>query len=102
LIFNISSADYIVKKTLACPSVFLLKKAPLDQGESGMDLTLYSIANNCLIISRKDKVEAIGYDPSSSKEIFQQIIHQKTGKKFFIFRDNIMVEQSGKKNIFRF
>lgn len=103
LAFSFSSADYLVKKSLACPSEMLIKKAPVHQGESGLDLTLYSIANNCMILSKKDKIEAIGYDPLNTKEIFQEIIHFDTGDKLFIFRKNIYVEQAGKKNsIFRF
>ncbi len=102
LVFSFSQADYMTKKTLACPSVILLQKAPKNQGDSGMDLTLYTIANNCEIVSKRDKVEAIGYDPSSSKEIYQKILYKRTGKELYILRNNIMVEQAGKKNMFRF
>ena len=100
--FSLSNADYLVKKTLACPSVMLLKKAPINEGESGMDLTMYSIANNCMILSKKDQVEAIGYDPRNAKDIFQMILHKKTSKELFILRNNIIIEQGGKKNIMRF
>ena len=102
LALSVSNADYMVKKTLACPSVMLLEKAPKDQGNSGMDMTLYTIANNCEIVSKRDKVEAIGYDPASSKEIYQKIIYKRTGKELYILRNNIMVEQAGKKNMFKF
>jgi len=100
--FSFSNADYLVKKTLACPSVMLIKKAPLNEGETGMDLTMYSISNNCMILSKKDKVEAIGYDPRNSKEIFQAILHKKTSKELFVLRNNIVVEQGGKKNTIKF
>ena len=102
LTFTISSADYIVSKTLACPSIMLLQKSPKNEGSTGMDMTLYAIANSCMILSKRDKIEAIGYDPRTSKEIFQEIIHKYTAKKLFVLRSDIMVEQSGKKNIMRF
>ncbi|MCD4667566.1 MAG: hypothetical protein K8R44_03080 [Sulfurimonas sp.] len=102
LTFTFSMADYLVKKTLACPSIMLLKKAPVSDGESGMDATLYIIANNCMVLSKKDKIEAIGYDSRNSKEIYQKILHKKTSKELFILRSTIMVEQSGKKNRLRF
>lgn len=34
------------------------------------ELEMYSIANACVILSRGDEVEAIGYDPRNSKEIY--------------------------------
>lgn len=102
LAFSFSVADYLSKDTLACPNVMLLKKAPLNQGESGLDLTFYAISNACMILSKKDKVEAIGYDPSNSKEIFQEIVHKATGNKLFIKRESLVVEQGGKNNIYRF
>jgi len=102
LILSVSNADYMKKKTIACPSIMLLDKAPKDQGDSGMDIVLYTIANSCEIVSKRDKVEAIGYDPRNSKEIYQKIIYKRTGKELFILRNDIMVEQGGKKNIFKF
>ena len=102
LVFSISNADYILKKSLACPTIMLIEKAPSDQGESGMELTLYSISNNCMILSRKDKIEALGYDPRDSKNIYQHILHKNSGSELFMKRANIRVEQGGKKNIMRF
>ena len=102
LALSVANADYAKKKSLACPSVMLHQKAPKEQGDSGMDLTIYTIANNCEIVSRRDQIEAIGYDPASSHEIYQKIIYQRTGKELFMLRKNIFVEQGGKKNIFRF
>ncbi len=84
LAFSLSCADYVTKKTLGCPSIFILKHAPIHEGDSGMDMTLYSIANNCKIISKKDQIQAIGYDPQNSKEIFQKILHRQSSEELFI------------------
>ena len=102
LTFSFSYADHVTKKTLGCPTVLLLKKAPTHEGDSGMDMTLYSIANNCKILSKKDQIQAIGYDPRNAKEIFQKILHRKSSEELFVLRSNLAVEQGGKNNIYRF
>lgn len=101
LLFSFSSADYMIKKSLACPSVELIKNAPHSSGESGMDITFYSIANSCLIVSKKDQVKAIDYD-ANSKVKFQAIIYEKTGEKLYVVKKNMMIEQAGSDNIFKF
>lgn len=95
-------ADKLNKKTLGCPSVILLEKAPVDRTEDPMALSMYSVANGCALLTQKDKVEAIGHDPRNSKDIYQKIIYKKTGSYLYILRSSIIVEQGGKKNIHRF
>ena len=80
----------------------LLKKAPVDDAEDPMALSMYSIVNECAVLTHRDRVEAIGYDPRNSKDIYQQIIYKKTGAYLYILRSSIIVEQGGKKNIHRF
>ena len=94
--------DIIKKKTLACPSVIQLQKAPLEKASNGTDLTMYIIANDCVVINKNDKVEAVGYDPLNSKEIYQKILYQKTGVYLFILKSTLQVEQNGKKGVIRF
>ena len=95
-------ADKLNKKTLGCPSVMLLQKAPVDGVEDPMALSMYSIANECVILTNRDQVEAIGYDPRNSNDIYQKIIYKKTGAYLYILRSSIIVEQGGKKNTYRF
>lgn len=95
-------ADQVKKKTFACPSIDILKKAPLAESADPMDLSMYAIANGCEILSTRDKVEAVGYDPRNSKDIFQEIIYKRTGTKLYVLRSSITVEQGGKKNRMRF
>jgi hypothetical protein len=102
ILSGLAQADKMKKKTLACPSVAQLQKAPLDKKEDSMSLSMYAIANDCLIIDKRDKVEAIGYDPTNSKEIYQKILYQKTGTYLYILRSTIQVEQDGKKGSLRF
>ncbi len=96
------NADKINKKALACPSIDKLKKAPVHEGADPLDLNMYVIANDCLILSRNAEVEAIGYDPRNSTEIYQKIVDKKSGKILYILRSSIFVEQGGKKNSLRF
>jgi len=90
------------KKTLACPTIKQLQNAPLDTAENYMELSMYAIANGCEILGKRDKVQAIGYDPRNSKEIYQKIVYKKTGKYFYLLRATIQVEQDGKKARYRF
>ncbi len=90
------------KNTLACPEILQLKRAPLSNDSNSLDLSMYAIANNCIIIDKKDEVEAIGYDPTNSKSIFQKIIYKKTGTYFYIKSSSIQIEQDGKKSSIRF
>lgn len=94
--------DQIKTKTLGCPTIEALKNAPVDVQESPMALSMYAISSGCEIISRRDKVEAIGYDPRNEKEIFQKIIYNRTNTTLYILRSAITVEQGGKKNGIRF
>ena len=96
------NADKMVKNTLGCPSVVLLQKLPVDTGDNNLKLNMYAIANSCVVISKKDKVKAVGYDPLNSKEIFQKVIYKKTGEFLYILRSTIQVEQDGKKGVVRF
>ena len=95
-------ADKMKIQTLGCPTLEQLKKAPLEKGEGSLELTMYAIANECIVISKHDKVEALGYDPRNSKAIFQEISYQKTGVTLYIKKSSIMVEQGGKKGFIRF
>ena len=96
------NADMLKKKTLACPSVLLLQKAMKVDLTDPLELEMYSIANGCAILSRSDKVEALGYDPRNAKDIYQKIYYKKTNSQLYLLRSAITVEQGGKKNRVRF
>jgi len=99
---SLLQADMITHKTLACPSIDTLTKAPVSTSSNPLELEMYTISKSCVILSRGDKVEAIGYDPRNSKEIYQEIIYKRTGTQLFMLRSAIVVEQGGKKNSYRF
>jgi len=94
--------DMIKNKTLGCPSIDTLKKSLLLDPKDPMALELYSMSNSCVILTRNDSVEALGFDPRNSKDEFQEIIYKKTNTQLFILRSAITVEQGGKKNTYRF
>jgi hypothetical protein len=95
-------ADILKKKTLGCPSVNILQKAPLNTVDNYMALSMYAIANDCVIMSKRDSIEAVGYDPLNSEEIYQKIIYQKTGVYLYVLKSVVQVEQEGKKSSYRF
>ncbi|WP_324171289.1 hypothetical protein [Sulfurimonas sp.] len=102
LLFSISYADKIKKKTLACPTVLQLQKAPLNTADNYINLNMYAISNDCVIVSKRDDVEAIGYDSLNSKDIYQKILYKKNGVYLYILKSSIQIEQAGKKSTFRF
>ncbi len=102
LFSTVLNADFVKRNTLACPTIKQLQNAPLDTTENYMELSMYAIANNCEILVKRDKIQAVGYDPRNSKEIYQEIIYKKTGKHLFLQRKAIQIEQGGKKNRYRF
>ena len=95
-------ADVVLYKTLACPQIDILKKAPLDLESNPLKLEMYTIANDCVILNRGDSIEALGYDPRNSKAIYQEILYKKTNSHLYMLRKVIEVEQGGKKNSYRF
>ncbi len=95
-------ADLITKKTLACPSVEALRNAPVDAMDDPMALSMFSIANDCEILSRRSSVEALGYDPMNADDKFVQIIYLHNGKTLYVNRAAINIEQAGKRNGLRF
>lgn len=96
------NADKVNKKTLACPTMDALKKAPLESLENPLELSMYAIANGCEILSKNEHVEVTGADPRNSKDLFQQIVYNKTGVIFYVKSSAINIEQSGKKNSLKF
>ena len=99
---TISYADLIKTKTLACPTIEILQKSMDIDMQDPLELEMYSIAHSCIVVSHKDKIQAIGYDPRNSKEIFQKILYKKTSTQLYMLRSAIQVEQGGKKNTLRF
>ena len=73
-LLSIVNADKINKKSLACPDIDKLKKAPVHEGADPLDLSMYIVANDCKMLSKCTQIEAIGYDPRNSTEIFQKIL----------------------------
>ena len=81
--------------------MILQKSATVDM-QDVLELEMYAIANDCVVIGRYAKVEAIGYDALNSKEIYQKIMYKKTGTELYMHRSLIQVEQAGKKSSIRF
>ncbi|MEN8303147.1 MAG: hypothetical protein ABFQ64_03670 [Campylobacterota bacterium] len=96
------NADRVNKRALACPDIDKLKKAPVHEGADPLGLSMYIVANNCEILSKDAHIEAIGYDPRNSTEIFQKILDKKSGAVLYILRSSIVAEQGGKKNSLKF
>ncbi len=96
------AADVITVKTLACPSIVTLQKSMQEDLKDPLKLEMYSIANSCVVLSKGDKVEALGYDPRNAKGIYQRVLYKKTNTELYMRRSAILVEQSGKKNSIRF
>ena len=96
------SADLVLKKTLACPSLLLLQKSVQEDMQDALRLEMYAIANNCVVLSKQDGVEAIGYDPLNSKDIYQKVLYKKTGVELYMLKSSLQVEQAGKKATYRF
>jgi len=102
LILTALQADKVKYKTLACPSVDILKKTPVDTGDNYLDISMYAIANSCVVLTKESSIEAVGYNANNSNEIFQEIIYKKTGAHLFVKRSKIIVEKFGRKSTFRF
>ena len=102
VLFSSLNADKMKVKSLACPTILQLQKAPLLNEADSLDLSMYTIANSCVVLSLKDKIKAIGYDPRNSKDIYQKIIYEKTDNVLYILRSSIVIEQGGKKGSMRF
>jgi len=102
LILSSLYSDKVKIKTMACPSVMLLQKAPVDTGDNYLDISMYAIANNCVVLSKDDHIRAVGYNANNSKEIFQKILYEKTGVYLYVKRSAIIIEEEGKKSTWRF
>jgi len=102
LMITALQADKVKYKTLACPSIDILEKTPVNTGDNYLDISMYTIANNCVVLTKKSSIEAIGYNANNSKDIFQEIIYKKTGAHLFVKRSEIIIEKFGRKSSFRF
>jgi len=97
-----SWADSIKEQTVGCPTIEILKNIPKETANDYIKLNLFTMANDCMILSRNDKVEAIDYDPANNVALFMKIVHKQSGKILFVPTEDLYIEQPGKKNIFRF
>ncbi len=95
-------ADKVKFKTYACPSIVIFEKAPVDTADNYMDIQMYAIANNCVLLTKSSSIEAVGYNANNSKEIYQEIIYRKTGAHLFVKRSNIIIEKFGRDATLRF
>jgi len=102
LVLSTLQADKVINRTMGCPSVMLLQKAPVDTKDNYMDLNMYAMANSCVFLTKKSSIESVGYNANNSQDIYQEIIYRKTGAHLFIKRSDIIIEKFGRKSTFRF
>jgi len=102
LITTVIQADKVKRKTIACPSVMILQKLPVDTGDNYLDINMYAMANGCVLLTKKSSIESLGYNANNSQEIYQEIIYRKTGVHLFVKRSEIIIEKFGKKSTWRF
>lgn len=102
LIISSLNADKVKVETLACKTLDALKKAPVDEDDNDLNLNMYAIAHDCVMLSRDAQVQAMGYDPRNSQAIHIQIVDKRTGYTFFVLKSKIQIEQGGKKDRYRF
>ena len=102
LTLTVLQADKVKYKTLACPSIMVLQKVPADTGDNYLDINMYAIANDCVLLTKKSSIESIGYNSNNSQDIYQEIIYRKTGVHLFVKRSDIIIEKFGRKSTFRF
>ncbi len=95
-------ADYIKVTTVGCPSIDILKRLPQETANDYVKVNLFAMTNDCVILTREDAIEAIDYDPANEKTLYIKILYKKTGATLFVLRDEVLIEQPGKKNRFRF
>jgi len=95
------NADKVLVKSFACKTMDALKKAPVDEDDY-LNLNMYAIAHDCVLLSRNSQVQALGYDPRNSQDIYIQILDKRTGLTYFILKSKIQIEQGGKKARYRF
>jgi len=95
-------ADSIKAQTIGCPTVDVLKNISKETENDYVKINLFAMANDCLLLSQKDKVEAIDYDSANETALYIKIIHKQSGKVLFVPSSDIYIEQPGKKNTFRF
>lgn len=96
------NADTIKATTIACPEEVHLQNVTKEVEFDYFKLNSYANKYHCDILDKNSEVEAIGYDPATSKELIIKIINKKTGKELYIRSRAVQIERSGKKNNFRF
>ena len=92
----------IKNKTLACPSIEVLKSSlDMDLSEA-LQIESFAIGNSCEVLTRNDEVQAIGKDVLDNTKTFVKIYYKKKQVELFIFRKALTVEQAGTYNSYKF
>lgn len=102
LLITSLQADKIKRKSIACPTLEILKKVPVDTQDNYLEINTYAIVNSCVILYKDDEIEIQGYNANNTKELYHEIIYKKTGAHLFIKSSAVIVEQYGKKSTWRF
>jgi len=96
------SADMVRVKSLACPTLDTLQKSPISHATEPLEVDMYAIANNCVVVTRGDSVETLGYDPRNSQEKYVKIFYKRTKQELYILRSDVQIERGGKRGVIRF
>lgn len=102
LVLSSLQADKVKRSAIACPTLEILKKVPVDTGDNYLDINTYAIVNSCVILSKKSNIEVLGYNANNTKKLFHEIIYKKTGAHLFVKSSAVIVEQYGKNSSWRF
>ena len=102
LIMTALQADKVKYKTYGCPTVVQLEKMPVDTADNYLDIQMYAIANNCVLLTKKSSIESVGYNANNSQDIYQEVIYRKTGVHLFVKRSMIIIEKFGRDATLRF
>jgi len=101
LLISFLNADKVLVKSFACKTMDALQKAPVDEDDY-LNLNMYAIAHDCIILSKNSQIQVLGYDPRNSQDIYVQIVDKRTGFSFYVRKSKIQIEQGGKKASYRF
>ena len=94
--------DMIKNKTLACPTIKILKSSLDMDLNKALQIESFAIGNSCVVLTRNDEVQAIGDDVRDNTKTFVKIYYKKKQVELYMFRKALTVEQSGTYNSYKF
>ena len=95
-------ADKVTIRTVGCASLDALSGVPDASGGTEEAFSRYLREHDCVVFSESDGIQVVDRTSPELEGLFYIVVSERTGRRYYVRRSAVMLEQPGTKNRFRF